>query len=247
MYSLICLSVSSLFVSQDLHGRQFLSVLDLEDQMQHQDLQASLIPGTQDVPSIPSSPTSAQLHVLATSVICGVSPATDPQPSFTIPEDILNPSTHPGLYMSIYKVLYSVCTLNKFKPVVNSIVNIWTQYVLYFLDILEETPSLGYIEPKWDPERVAPPNIVDPFDSEICQSVKIPSTEFNSAPYTPPTVWFSSRLSELDVQLAVLQNIADHLEKDFTNSRMVHMHFVFLFSLLPKFTNGLVKLTCICR
>ncbi|CAK6959484.1 ciliogenesis and planar polarity effector 1 [Scomber scombrus] len=166
----------------DLHGRHFLSVLDLEDQMQHQDLPASLIPVLQDVPSIPSSPTSAQLHVLATSVISGAAPVADPQPSFTIPEYILNPSTHP--------------------------------------DILEET-SLSYIEPRWNPERVAPQDIVDPFDSEICQAIKIPNAEFNSAPYTPPTVWFSSRLSELDVQLAALQNIADHLEKDFTNSRML--------------------------
>ncbi|XP_062290536.1 ciliogenesis and planar polarity effector 1 [Scomber scombrus] len=166
----------------DLHGRHFLSVLDLEDQMQHQDLPASLIPGLQDVRSVPSSPTSAQLHVLATSVISGAAPVADPQPSFTIPEYILNPSTHP--------------------------------------DILEET-SLSYIEPRWNPERVAPQDIVDPFDSEICQAIKIPNAEFNSAPYTPPTVWFSSRLSELDVQLAALQNIADHLEKDFTNSRML--------------------------
>ncbi|XP_042251450.1 ciliogenesis and planar polarity effector 1 isoform X3 [Thunnus maccoyii] len=167
----------------DLHGRHFLSVLDLEDEMQHQDLPSSLIQGTQDVPSIPSSPTSADLHVLATSVIRSATPATDAQPSLTIPEDILKPSTHP--------------------------------------DTLEGPPSHSYIEPNWDPERVAPQEIVDPSDSEICQAIKIPSAGFNNASYTPPTVWFSSRLTELDAQLAALQNIADHLEMDFTNSRML--------------------------
>eukprot|EP00064_Thunnus_orientalis_P007705 superscaffoldBa00000871_g7727 len=167
----------------DLHGRHFLSVLDLEDEMQHQDLPSSLIQGTQDVPSIPSSPTSAQLHVLATSVIRSATPATDAQPSLTIPEDILKPSTHP--------------------------------------DTLEGPSSHSYIEPNWDPERVAPQDIVDPSDSEICQAIKIPSAGFNNASYTPPTVWFSSRLTELDAQLAALQNIADHLEMDFTNSRML--------------------------
>ncbi|KAM7368998.1 hypothetical protein PAMP_013298 [Pampus punctatissimus] len=167
----------------DMQGRQFLSVLDLEDETQHQDLPSSLIQGTQDVPAIDSSPTSAQLHVLATSVIRSAALDADPQPSPTIPMDIQKPSTHP--------------------------------------DILEESPSLSYIEPNWDPERVAPQDGADLSDSEICQAIKIPSAEYDDSSYKPPTVWFSSRLSELDAQLAALQNIADYLEMDFTNSRML--------------------------
>ncbi|KAM7392880.1 hypothetical protein PAMA_007814 [Pampus argenteus] len=167
----------------DMHGRQFLSVLDLEDKTRHQDLPSSLIQGTQGLPSIDSLPTSAQLHVLATSVIRSAALDADPQPSPTVPVDIQKPSTHP--------------------------------------DILEESPSLSYIEPNWDPERVAPQDSVDLSDSEICQAIKIPSARYDDSSYKPPTVWFSSRLSELDAQLAALQNIADYLEMDFTNSRML--------------------------
>lgn len=85
------------FLSQDLDGHQFLSVLDLEDHALHQDLPPCLGPEAPDVPSLcPSSPTAAQLHVLATSVIS--SAAADPQPVVTVPEDILKRTNHTGLY-----------------------------------------------------------------------------------------------------------------------------------------------------
>lgn len=90
------------FVPQDLCGRQFISVLDLEDKALHQDLPACLSPVAQDVPSIrPSSPTSAQLHILATSVIRSAA-ADDPRTIVTIPEDLLKPTTHTGLSISLY-------------------------------------------------------------------------------------------------------------------------------------------------
>ncbi|XP_027137955.1 ciliogenesis and planar polarity effector 1 isoform X4 [Larimichthys crocea] len=168
----------------DLNGRQFISVLDLEDKALHQDLTSRLSPGAPDVSSIrPSSPTSAQLHVLATSVIRGGADAPDPQPLVILPEDLLKPSTH--------------------------------------TDVPEESSSLSHIEPNMDPKRITPQDLVDPSDSEICQAIKTQSVGPHSASTTPPTVWFSSRLSELDTQLAALQNIADCLEKDFSNSRLL--------------------------
>ncbi|KAI3362297.1 hypothetical protein L3Q82_012605 [Scortum barcoo] len=159
----------------DLNGRQFISVLDLEDKALHQDLPPCRSPLIR-----PSSPTSAQLHVLATSVI---SSAAEPQPPVTIPEDLLNPTTH--------------------------------------TDMAEESPPFRYIEPSRSPDRIPPEDLVDPSDSEICQAIKRQSLGPHSASTTPPTVWFSSRLSELDAQLAALQNIADYLEMDFSNSRML--------------------------
>ncbi|KAF3849101.1 hypothetical protein F7725_015598 [Dissostichus mawsoni] len=67
-------------------GRQFISVLDLEDRAMHQDLPPCLSLG-HDVPSVrPPSPTSAELHVLATSVLRSGA-AADPQPLYTLPED----------------------------------------------------------------------------------------------------------------------------------------------------------------
>lgn len=92
----------SVFDSQDLDGRQFISVLDLEDKALNQDLPPCPSPGAPDVPSVrPSSPTSAQLHVLATSVIRSTA-AAEPQRLVTITEDLLNFTTHIGLYMSLY-------------------------------------------------------------------------------------------------------------------------------------------------
>ncbi|XP_032394686.1 ciliogenesis and planar polarity effector 1 isoform X3 [Etheostoma spectabile] len=161
-----------------LDGRQFISVLDLEDKDLHQDLSPCL--------SIrPSSPTSAQLHVLTTSVIrSGGDAAADPQPLVTIPEDLHGRSR---------------------------------------TDIPEELPSLSHIELSRDPERITPQDMDGyPSHSEICQAIKTQSVGPHSASSsTSPTVWFSSRLSELDAQLAALQNIADYLEMDFSNSRML--------------------------
>ena len=94
--------------SQDVHRHQFISVLDLEDNALHHDLPWCLSPGTQDVPSVrPSSPTSAQLHLLAISVIRSHA-ASDPQPSITITDNLLKPNTHPGLYFDglIHLCLY---------------------------------------------------------------------------------------------------------------------------------------------
>ncbi|XP_056260195.1 ciliogenesis and planar polarity effector 1 isoform X1 [Seriola aureovittata] len=167
-----------------LHGHQFISVLDLEDEALHHDLPLCLSPETQDIPPIrPSSPTSAELHVLATSVIRSGSAAADPQPSSLITDNFLKPTNHP--------------------------------------EIPEDTPLLRYIEPSTYPERITPQDMADPSDSEICQAIRTQSVGPHRASSSPPAVWFSSRLSEMDAQLAALQNIADHLEMDFSNSRML--------------------------
>ena len=88
--------------SQGLDGRQFISVLDLEDKALHHDLPPCLSPGAQHVPSVrSSSPTSAELHVLATSVImsgsnAAAAAAAEPQPIVTTPEH-LRWRSHTGL------------------------------------------------------------------------------------------------------------------------------------------------------
>ncbi|XP_034459066.1 ciliogenesis and planar polarity effector 1 [Hippoglossus hippoglossus] len=168
----------------DVHRHQFISVLDLEDNALHHDLPWCLSPGTQDVPSVrPSSPTSAQLHVLATSVIrshAAAAAASDPQPSITITDNLLKPNTHP------------------------------------------DTPEDSQLHShESSPERVTLQDMADPSDSQICQAIKTLSVGPHRASFSPPTVLFSSRLSELDAQVASLQRIADNLEMDFSNSRML--------------------------
>lgn len=102
---------------------------------------------------------------------------------------------------------------------------------MFTLDIPEELQSPSHIEPSMDPEGTTSQDLVDPSAPEICRAIKTQSAgpRGHSAKY--PTVWFNSHLSELDTQLAALQNIADYLEMDFSNSRMVHKHVVFVFFL----------------
>ncbi|CAB1447747.1 unnamed protein product [Pleuronectes platessa] len=167
---------------QDVHHHQFISVLDLEDNGLHHDLPWCFSPGTQDVPPVrPSSPTSAQLHVLATSVIRShAAAAADPQPSFTITDNLLKPTTHP------------------------------------------DTPEDFQLHShESNPEGVTLEDMADPSDSQICQAIRTLSVGPHRASFSSPAVVFSSRLSELDAQVASLQRIADNLEMDFCNSRML--------------------------
>ncbi|XP_019938136.2 ciliogenesis and planar polarity effector 1 [Paralichthys olivaceus] len=165
---------------QDMHGHQFISVLDLENKALHHDLPLCLSPGTQDVPSVrPSSPTSAQLHLFATSVIRGSAAAADAQPS--IRDNLPKPTTRP--------------------------------------DTPEDSQFHSHTES--NTERVTLHDMTDPSDSQICQAIKTLSVGPYRASSSPPTLSFSSHLSELDAQLAALQKFADNLEMDFSNSRML--------------------------
>ncbi|KAK2819157.1 hypothetical protein Q5P01_024718 [Channa striata] len=167
---------------QDLGGRNFISVLDLEVNALHQDLPPTFSPGVLDPPSSNSPlPTAAQLHVLATSVIR--SAAVDPQPPVTITENLLQPINNP--------------------------------------DIPEKPRSISLIKADREPERVAPQDMGETAGSRILQTIKDQKGGPHKASSTPPTAWFSSRLSELDAQLAALQNIADYLEMDFSNSKLL--------------------------
>lgn len=99
---------------------------------------------------------------------------------------------------------------------------------MYTLDILDESPSLSHMDPTRDAEGVGPEErIKDPQDSQMCGAMETQIVGPPGASSVPPTIWFSSHLSQMDAQLAALQNIADSL-KDFSNSRMVHKNNVLL-------------------
>ncbi|XP_017266224.1 ciliogenesis and planar polarity effector 1 isoform X3 [Kryptolebias marmoratus] len=157
----------------DMGGHQFISVVDLEEIIQHEDLLQH--PSREDVPS---SPTSAQLHVLATSVIRA---AAEPQSSVPVEENTTKPTSS--------------------------------------TDVPAASPSFSHNSRV--SERLTLQNnvMVDLSDSEICRTIKAQSVVRTHS--SPPTVQFSSRLSELDAQLAALQNIADNLEMDFSSSRLL--------------------------
>ncbi|KAF7217094.1 ciliogenesis and planar polarity effector 1 isoform X2 [Nothobranchius furzeri] len=164
----------------DAGGRQFFSVLDLEDPLQCETLPPQ--PST-EAQHVPSSPTSAQLHALPTAAIRAA--GAEPRPSVPAQEDGPKPRTS--------------------------------------TDIPEEPPLLSHYEPHRVSERLSPQEDVtlESPDSEICRAIKTQSLLHNRTTSSTPSVWFSSRLLELDAQLADLQNIADHLERDFSNSRML--------------------------
>lgn len=123
--------------------------------------------------------------------------------------------------------LVQLCIHTEYNQIGGEAEHCWWNVILYTLDIPEESPSLSHIDHDRDPERITPQEAEDPSVSEICQAIKTQIVGRHGASSTPPTVWFSSRLSELDAQLAALQNIADCLEMDFSKSRMVHKHVVF--------------------
>lgn len=102
------------------------------------------------------------------------------------------------------------------------------QSFFYIPDIPVASPSFSYGRPSGDTERIIPQDHVTeaPSDSELCRAIKGQSTDETPSP--PPAVQFSSRLSELDAQLAALQNIADNLETDFLHSRTVHQRVLLL-------------------
>lgn len=91
-------------------------------------------------------------------------------------------------------------------------------------EVLEVSPSFSSSQPARVAERIILQDdaLEDSSASEICRVIKAQSLVPDRAPSAPATAWFSSRLSDMDSQLAALQNIADNLEKDFSNSRMVH-------------------------
>uniref|UniRef100_UPI003AAFEDE3 ciliogenesis and planar polarity effector 1 n=1 Tax=Centroberyx gerrardi TaxID=166262 RepID=UPI003AAFEDE3 len=164
----------------DLEGRQFLSVIDLEDEALRQDLPPCSTPTRQDAHATqPPSPTSAQLHVLATSVLRSATAAPHPSVAFT--ED--------GPRLTI-------------PP-----------------DIPEESPLPRHIEPRGHPVTTSLQDRAGP--SEACGAQETQSFGPRSAFSTPPAVRFSACLSEMDAQLAALQKIADYMENEFSNSRML--------------------------
>ncbi|XP_017163381.1 uncharacterized protein C5orf42 homolog isoform X3 [Poecilia reticulata] len=164
-----------------LGRRQFISVLDLEDVRQSEDLPPC--PGS-EAADVSSSPTSAQLHVLATTVI--------------------NSAAEAEARSSV--------------PVANNL-----QEPRSTREVLEVSLSFSPSEPARAAERITLQDeaLEDSSASEICRAIKAQSLVPDGAPAAPATAWFSSRLSEMDSQLAALQNIADNLEMDFTNSRML--------------------------
>ncbi|PWA26913.1 hypothetical protein CCH79_00000898 [Gambusia affinis] len=172
---------SETFLARGLGGRQFISVLDLEDVRQSEDLLPC--PGS-EAADISSSPTSAQLHVLATSVISSAAEA-EAQSSTPVTNNLQEPKTT--------------------------------------AEVLEVSLSFSSSEPARVAEKVTLQDdaLEDSSASEICRVIKAQSLVRDRAPSASATAWFSSRLSEMDSQLAALQNIADNLEMDFSNSRML--------------------------
>lgn len=101
------------------------------------------------------------------------------------------------------------------------------KYFFHALDIPVESPSFSHTEPSRVSERIILLNnvMLDSSDSEI---ITIKAQRPDKKPSSPPTVQFAC-LSQLDAQLAALQNIADNLEMEFSNSRMVHRHVLIFF------------------
>lgn len=203
---------SLLLPSQVSNGRQFLSVMDLEGKSLHEDLPLHLSPGgTEFTPIYKSSPTSAQLHLLATSVIRSSAATSEPQPNFPVVADLQQRTTHTGICSEVH---YCLSDVYKVREAVLK----WDNFlVLHTVVVADESPSLGHIETNRDVEKVA----AEEVKSELCRAINSQMVAPPRASSNSTTAWFSSHLTEMDAQLAAVQRIADSLEKDFSNTKMV--------------------------
>lgn len=165
-----------------------MSVWDVEDRELHRDFPPSLGSARHQ------PPTSAQLHALASSVLCRASPS-DPQSRSASPQRLQRSASRTGLSGASR-------------------------------DIRSKSPSSSCSEPRKDAERIAVEDLEAPSDSELCRAARSPYVAPQDVSPSRPAGLFSSRLSEMDTQLAALQGIADSLETDFSNTRMVR-HFFF--------------------
>lgn len=180
----------ALFTMQGLSGRRFLSVWDVDAGEQHRNLPPSL-----DSTS-PEPTTSAQLHALATSVLCDAS-ASKPRSRAASPERLQRSASRKSLHGA-------PCNI---RP---------------------KSPSPSCSKPRMQAEKIAVEDLEAPSDSELCQAARSRFAGSQDVSLKRPAVLFSSRLSEMDAQLAALQGIADSLETDFSNTRMVCLFLLFL-------------------
>ncbi|KAM6986487.1 ciliogenesis and planar polarity effector 1 [Aplochiton taeniatus] len=150
----------------DVDGRRFINVIDLEDDSLLRELPSRSDPAVPVVrPAPPSPPTSAQLHLLAASVVNAVQPELHasreddplPQPHTGVPEE--HSRSEPRGY-----------------PV-----------------------TVGLLQEGGDPS---------PGGGRWASS-------------RPPMWQTTARLSEMDAQLEALQSIADHMESEFANTRLL--------------------------
>ncbi|XP_051907353.1 ciliogenesis and planar polarity effector 1 isoform X1 [Hippocampus zosterae] len=202
----------------DQRGRNFLSVVDIEEGTQHRDLPPASS-RMKEASSIPPVLTPAQLHMLATSGINTAHHADQKIPTTVTETDTRKSTTEPTreperVYSEnvndgeVYKAIW---TRRRERP-----------------HNLE--PESLYSEERLDSElmiamktqrRERPSHSEDSTDSELSTSIRTPRLdEPRNHPSEIAAVWFSSHLSKLDSQLAALQNIADCLEKDLPQSRI---------------------------
>lgn len=225
---------SLLLPFQVSNGRQFLSVMDLEGKTLHEDLPLHLSPGGTAFPPIfNSSPTSAELHLLATSVIGSSAATSEPQLSVPVVAEVQQRTTHTGICSEVH---YCLSDVYKIREAVLKLDHFLVHHTL----VVAESPSPSHIETNGDTEKVA----AEEVKSELCRAISSQMVAPSRASSNPSTAWFSSHLTEMDAQLAAVQRIADSLEKDFSNTKMVpnndmsKVHIFdttrhFLFALLP--------------
>ncbi|XP_077398572.1 ciliogenesis and planar polarity effector 1 isoform X2 [Vanacampus margaritifer] len=213
----------------DQRGRNFLSVLDIEEGTQHHRDLPPAGSGTRDASSNPPAFTPAQLHMLATSANKSAHPAHEKTPKNGTQTDIYKNATKPNreldrIYsedLSDAEIRKAILSRRKERPRNSEPQGVYPEE-LPDSELIAATKTTRGDEPhRRVPEKVSPHYSEDSADSELSKATGTPRIDEprNLASETA-TVWFSSHLSKLDSQLAALQDIADCLEKDLPSSRI---------------------------
>ncbi|XP_077479688.1 ciliogenesis and planar polarity effector 1 [Stigmatopora argus] len=181
----------------DKRGRNYLRVLDIEEETSRWDLPPSSTEN-RDASTTPPVLTSAQIHMLASSIIKSAPPANDKNPKTVSQTEIHEATTEPNREPE--RVSYEELPESE-------------------LSTGTKMPSDKH--PNRELRQIYAHYSEDSTDSELSKGTKTPRIDVpNHHPPQTASVWFSSHLSKLDSQLAVLQNIADCLEKDLPKSKM---------------------------
>ncbi|XP_061603123.1 LOW QUALITY PROTEIN: ciliogenesis and planar polarity effector 1 [Phyllopteryx taeniolatus] len=212
----------------DQRGRNFLSVLDIEEGTQHRDLPPASS-GTKDASSVPPVLTPAQLHMLAASIVKSAHPADEKTPKTVTRTDscegAAEPNREPERVHSEDLPDSELCKVNRTRrrerPHNLEPERFYSEELPDSeLTTAMKTPRRAIPRDR-EPEKISPGYNEDSTDSELSKAIKTPRIDGpRDLPSETAAVWFSSHISKLDSQLAALQNIADCLEKDLPQSRL---------------------------
>ncbi|MBN3318195.1 CPLN1 protein, partial [Atractosteus spatula] len=210
---------------EDLSGRRFINVIDIEDEQL-----LSALPLSEEASGLApecrtSPPSNAQLHHMAASVTNAV-----PPDAFLQETEDNRPgglAQAPGKGSQQLVSWFSTCTTwsspfqqSQFKALSSLMSN--TKFQAQ--DFERDCPETSAFSPHCTSVPVrslrTAEAAADPLGADVTHRLLVHS-EASVVRHPVTKSQFAAKLSEMDVQLEALQDVADHMEREFASTRMV--------------------------